>query len=63
MGDVRQLQDEHAAAIAKASAQEPSIQAVTLQATTSASGKNVTILELPTVTLTCEKDHLVIQGM
>ncbi|ESA42797.1 sphingoid long chain base kinase 4, variant [Neurospora crassa OR74A] len=61
MGDVRQLRDEHAAAIAKASAQEPSIQAVALQATTSASGKNVAILELPTVTLTCEKDHLVIQ--
>ena len=63
MGDVRQLQGEHAAAMAKAGAQEPSIQAVTSQATTSsASGRNVDILELPAVTLTCEKDELVIQG-
>lgn len=62
MGDVQQLQDEYAAAMAKARAQEPSIQAVTSQATTtSASGKNVDILELPAVTLTCEKDELVIQ--
>ena len=65
MGDVRQLQEEHAAAMAKTSAQEPSIQAVTSQATatSSASGKNVDILELPAVTLTCEKGELVIQGM
>ncbi|KAH7625621.1 ATP-NAD kinase-like domain-containing protein [Sordaria sp. MPI-SDFR-AT-0083] len=63
MGDVRQLQEEHAAAMAKTSAQEPSIQAVTSQATatSSASGKNVDILELPAVTLTCEKGELVIQ--
>ncbi|KAK3956594.1 ATP-NAD kinase-like domain-containing protein [Pseudoneurospora amorphoporcata] len=61
MGDVRQLQDQHAPAMAKTSAQEPSIPAVTWQATTSASGKNVDILELPAVTLTCDNDELIIQ--